>query len=58
MNLFLPTKPLRKLVRIQGISGSIWAMSSEKAYYWFGKCTDLLASRRAERALRLLLAAD
>ena len=56
--LFLAVKPLRKLSRIEAISGAIWAMSPEEAYYWFSKCTDLLTGRRARRAFRLLLAAE
>lgn len=54
--LFLAAKPLRKLSRIEAISGAIWAMSPEEAYYWFSKCTDLGTGRRARRALRTLLA--
>jgi len=56
--LFLATKPLRKFGRIETISGAIWAMGAEEAYYWFSKCMDAAAGRRARRALRLLLAAQ
>jgi hypothetical protein len=55
--VFLAAKPLRKLSRMEAIGNAIWAMSPEEAYYWFSKCTDLLAGRRAQRALRMLLAA-
>lgn len=41
---------------MEAISNAIWAMSPEEAYYWFSKCTDLLTARRAQRALRTLLA--
>ena len=54
--VFLTTKPLRKLTRIEAISGAIWGMGAEEAYYWFSKCADLLTGRRARRALRILLA--
>lgn len=56
--LFLATKPLRKLARIEMISGAIWVMGPEEAYYWFSKCTNQMSGRRAQRALRLLLAKD
>jgi hypothetical protein len=54
--LCMASKPLRKLSRIEAISNAIWAMSPEEAYYWFSKCTDPLTGRRAQRALRILLA--
>ena len=54
--LFLAAKPLRKLPRIESISGAISAMGPEEAYYWFSKCTDAFISRRGQRALRILLA--
>jgi hypothetical protein len=54
--LFLTAKPLRKPGRIETISGAIWAMGAEEAYYWFSKCTDVTTGRRARRALRILLA--
>lgn len=56
--LFLAVKPLRRLPRIEAISGAIWAMGPEEVYYWFSKCTDHLVGRRAQRALRILLAAS
>lgn len=56
--LFLATKPLRKSARIEAISGAIWTMGAEEAYYWFSKCADDGTGRRARRALRLLLAAE
>lgn len=55
--MFLEAKPLRKPSRIEAISGAIWAMSPEEAYYWFSKCTDLATGRRAQWALRILLVA-
>ena len=54
--LFLATRPLRKFGRIETISGAIWAMGPEEAYYWFSKCTESSNGRRAQRALRILLA--
>ncbi len=54
--MFLATKPLRKLARVEAVGGTIWAMGPEEAYYWFSKCTDHLTGRRAQRALRILLA--
>lgn len=54
--LFLAAKPLRKLSRMEAISNAIWAMSPEEAYYWFSKCSDQSTGRRAQRALRILLA--
>lgn len=54
--LFIAAKPLRKSSRIDAISGAIWAMGPEEAYYWFSKCADGATGRRARRALRLLLA--
>lgn len=56
--LFLAVKPLRKLSRIEAISGAIWAMGPEEAYYWFSKCTASSTARRAQRALRILLAGE
>lgn len=56
--LFLAVKPLRKLSRIEAISGAIWAMGPEEAYYWFSKCTDISTGRRAQKALRILLAEE
>ena len=54
--LFLAAKPLRKLSRMEAISNTIWATSPEEAYYWFSKCSDQSTGRRAQRALRILLA--
>ncbi len=56
--LLLATKPLRKPGRIESISGAIWAMGPEEAYYWFSKCADNGTGSRARRALRLLLASE
>jgi ABC-type uncharacterized transport system YnjBCD ATPase subunit len=54
--LFIAAKPMRKSNRIEAISGAIWTMGLEEAYYWFSKCADGVGGRRARRALRLLLA--
>jgi len=56
--LFRGAKPLRKLPRIDAISGTIWAMSPKEACYWFSKCTDYATAGRAQRAIRLLLARE
>ena len=48
----LATKPLRKIRRIDEISGAVRAMSDDEAYYWFAKCTDPDHGLRAQRAFR------
>jgi hypothetical protein len=56
--LFLAVKPLRRLDRITAISETVRQMESEEAYYWFAKCSRPELSRRACRALRILLAEE
>ena len=56
--LMLSVKPLRKLRRIETISDQIKDMSDEEAYYWFSKCTAEDHARRAQKALRILLAKE
>jgi len=48
----LATKPLRKIRRIEEISGAVRTMSDDEAYYWFAKCTDPDYGLRAQRAFR------
>ena len=56
--LFLAVKPLRKTTRMGDISEQVQGMTDEEAYYWFSKTTSTNTSRRAQRALRLLLSSD
>jgi len=56
--LFLAVKPLTKLSRVEAISSEMRAMPSEEAYYWFSKCTATHTARRAQHALRVLLAEE
>ena len=56
--LLLAAKPLRKLRRIEAITDAVGAMSEEEAYYWFSKCTSTHDARRAQKALRILLAKE
>ncbi len=56
--LFLAVRPITKVDRIEVIAQGIRAMTSEEAYYWYSKCTGSLAAERAQKALRLLLAAE
>jgi hypothetical protein len=56
--LFLAVKPLRKVTRMTGISEQVEGMTDEEAYYWFSKTTTALTARRAQRALRVLLAEE
>jgi len=56
--LLLAVKPLRKLSRIEAIASGVRAMSDEETYYWFSKCTTSSTARRAQRALRILLAEE
>ena len=55
--VFLSVKPLRKLRRVEQISHGIRQMPSEEAYYWYSKCTAAASAERAQKALRVLLAA-
>ena len=56
--LFLAVRPISKLSRIEHISLGVRAMPSEEAYYWFSKCTAESSGRRAQQALRILLAGE
>jgi hypothetical protein len=56
--LFLAVKPLRKVARMSSISEQVRAMTDEEAYYWFSKSTGVGTARRAQRAMRLLLAEE
>lgn len=56
--LLAAVKPLRKLSRIEAISGAIRGMGAEEAYYWFSKCTAGEDIHRARKALRILLAEE
>ena len=56
--LFLAVKPLRKLERIETVSRSIWQMETEEVYYWFSKCSRSNESRRACRAVRIMMAEE
>jgi hypothetical protein len=54
--LLLAVKPLRKVTRMTSISEHVRAMTDEEAYYWFSKTTAATTARRAQRAMRVLLA--
>jgi hypothetical protein len=54
--LLLALKPLRKTARMEGIARAIAEMSDEECYYWFSKCVKAERPRRAQQALRTLLA--
>jgi hypothetical protein len=56
--LFLAVKPLRKVARMTAISEQVRAMAEEEAYYWFSKSTAATTARRAQRAMRVLLAEE
>jgi hypothetical protein len=56
--VFLAVKPLTKLRRVEQISYGIRQMPSEEAYYWYSKCTAAETAERAQKALRVLLAAE
>ncbi len=56
--LFLAVKPLRKVTRMLEISEHVQAMTEEEAYYWFSKIAASQAARRAQKALRILLARE
>lgn len=55
--VFLTVKPLSKLDRIEAISYGIRQMTLEELYYWYSKCTATDTAERAQKALRVLLAA-
>ncbi|MDR7420481.1 MAG: hypothetical protein QN178_16390 [Armatimonadota bacterium] len=54
--LLMALKPLRKSMRMEQIAEAIREMSDEECYYWFSKCVKSSGPRRAQRALRTLLA--
>jgi hypothetical protein len=56
--LFLAVKPLRRLSRIETISEKIGGMEPEELYYWYSKSTAVNGGRRAQRALRILIAEE
>lgn len=56
--VFLAVKPLRKFTRVEAISHGIRRMPPEEAYYWYSKCTATGIADRAQKALRVLLAAE
>ena len=56
--VFLAVKPLSKLQRVEAISHGIRQMPPEEAYYWYSKCTAAETAERAQKALRMLLAAE
>ena len=54
--LFPAVRRLTRVERMDCIAQGIRAMTSEKAYYWYAKCTGGPAAERAQRVLRVLLA--
>lgn len=56
--LFLAAKPLKKLARIEAVSRGVRDMEPEEAYYWYSKLTKVEFTRRAGKALRVLLAKE
>ena len=56
--LLLAVKPLRKVTRMTSISEQVRAMTDEEVYYWFSKSTSSTTARRAQRAMRVLLAEE
>lgn len=56
--LFLAVRLITKTDRIEVIAQGIRAMTSEEMYYWYSKCTGSPAAERAQKALRVLLAAE
>ncbi len=56
--LFLALRPLRKVSRMEAIAAGIRAMPAEEVYYWFSKCATRQYARRAQQALRVLLAEE
>jgi hypothetical protein len=56
--VLLTVKPLSKLRRVEAISYGLRQMPSEEAYYWYSKCTAVATAERAQKALRVLLAAE
>lgn len=56
--LFFALKPLARVSRMEQIAAGLRSMPSEEAYYWFSKCADARHGRRAQHALRLMLAPE
>ncbi len=56
--LFLAVKPLRKTSRMGDISEQVQGMTDDEAYYWFSKTTSTKTGRRAQKAMRVLLAEE
>jgi hypothetical protein len=56
--VLMAVKPLSKLKRVEAISYGIRQMPLEEAYYWYSKCTAADVAERAQKALRVLLAAE
>tara|TARA_R110002126_G_scaffold86474_19_gene208819 strand:- start:14995 stop:15462 length:468 start_codon:yes stop_codon:yes gene_type:complete len=56
--LFQAVKPLRKTSRIESISEHVRAMEHEEVLYWFSKTASQDSARRAQRALRILMAEE
>jgi hypothetical protein len=56
--VFLTVRPLSKFRRVEQISYGIRQMPAEEAYYWYSKCTAAETAERAQKALRVLLAAE
>lgn len=56
--IFLAAKPLTKTSRIEQISQGVRAMTGEELFYWYSKCTTGIATERAQKALRVLLAEE
>lgn len=54
--LLLAVKPLRKHSRIDAITQRIREMEPEEIYYWYSKSTSTTDGRRAQKALRVLIA--
>lgn len=54
--LFLAVKPLRKLSRVEAISERLRAMEPEELFYWYSKSRAGAEGRKAQRALRILIA--
>ncbi len=56
--ILLAVKPLTRHDRIEAIGRGVQAMGDEEAYYWFSKCSAGPEARRAQKALRVLLAGE
>jgi hypothetical protein len=56
--LLLAVKPLRKHSRIDAITQRLREMEPEEIYYWYSKSTSQTDGRRAQKALRVLIAQE